>query len=61
VTNFHLLWEAPSNKWSAQASVSNLSDETYYTTMGNYLGALGSLTGSVAPPREWLFTVKRKF
>jgi iron complex outermembrane receptor protein len=61
VANLHLLWEAPDNKWSAQATVSNLSDETYYTTMGNYLGALGSLTGSVAPPREWLLTVKRKF
>jgi len=57
--NAQLTYEAPSGDWSVVLQVTNLADKWYHYQ--NYLlGGVNQQT-RVAPPREWMLTVRRQF
>lgn len=60
--NGHLTWDAPDGKWSASLSVSNMTDQVYfYGKLALAVNSLGREQGNIAPPRQWLLTVRRSF
>jgi iron complex outermembrane receptor protein len=62
LVNFRLTWQSPSDEWSAVLTVTNLTDEFYYTGLfGNGQPVNFSQTASVAWPREVFLTLKRSF
>jgi iron complex outermembrane receptor protein len=58
--NARLTYESGNGKWQASLAVTNLTDKTYYT---NGFAFLLSGTGHnvIARPREWAFTIRRRF
>jgi iron complex outermembrane recepter protein len=61
VTSAHLMWNAGSEKWSGQVAISNLFNKFYYLNTYNLYTSAGSVSGTPSPPRELMFTLKRKF
>lgn len=59
--NAHIAWDSPSGNWQIAAHVINLADKVYYYTYFNNITSTGTVLGEVAPPREWLLTVKETF
>jgi iron complex outermembrane receptor protein len=60
--NGRLTWDAPDGKWSTSLSVSNLTNQVYfYGKLGLAVNSLGREQGNIAPPRQWLVTVRRNF
>jgi iron complex outermembrane receptor protein len=60
--NAHLTWEAPDGKWSVTGQVSNLTNKVYfYGKLALAVNSLGREQGNIAPPRQWLVTVRRNF
>ena len=59
--NARLTWAAPDGKWSVAGSVSNLTDKSYFYGKLALGALLGREQGNIAPPRQWLVTVKRNF
>ncbi len=59
--NARLTWKAPDGKWSVAGSVSNLTDKTYFYGKLALYGLLGREQGNIAPPRQYLVTVRRDF
>lgn len=59
VFNAQLEYDPPDSKWSALLKVTNLTDKFYYYQL--FSGAVVSLASTVAPPREFHFTVRREF
>jgi len=62
LVNLRLAWRSPTDEWSAVLSVTNLTDEFYYTGLsGNGQPVNFSQTASVAWPREVFLTLRRSF
>jgi iron complex outermembrane receptor protein len=60
--NGRITWIAPDNKWSVALSVSNLTDKVYfYGKLALAVNSLGREQGNIAPPRQWLVTVRKDF
>jgi len=59
VFNARLSYEPDDSKWSADLAITNLSDKYYYYAQFN--GSTFATTSPVAPPRQYLFSVKRSF
>ncbi len=57
--NAQIAYKSPDSDWSAILQVTNLADKWYhYQNM--LLGGV-NYTTRVAPPREWMLTVRRDF
>ncbi len=62
IANFHLTWNSEDETWSAAVVVTNLADDYHYLTIfDNMRGSAGYETGEPDRPREFAFTIKRKF
>jgi iron complex outermembrane recepter protein len=59
--NARITWRAPEDKWEAAVEVTNLSDEYYFLSRTDQFTAAGHSDGQPGRPREWAFTIKRKF
>lgn len=59
VFNAQLEYDPPGGKWSATLRVTNLFDKFYYYQL--FSGAVVNLSSTVAPPREFHFSVRRDF
>jgi iron complex outermembrane receptor protein len=59
IFNARITFEPDNSKWSAALSATNLTDKYYYYVL--FAGAGFDLAGNVAPPRQYLFSVKRTF
>jgi iron complex outermembrane receptor protein len=60
--NGRLTWDLPDGKTSASLSVSNLTNKVYfYGKLALAVASLGREQGNIAPPRQWLVTVRRSF
>lgn len=59
--NARLTWRAASGNWEAALEVSNLTNKLYYYNKTDLSALGGTAIGSPAPPREWLFSVRRRF
>ena len=60
--NGRITWDAPGGKWSVSGSVSNLTNKVYfYGKLALAVSSLGREQGNIAPPRQWLVTVRRNF
>jgi iron complex outermembrane receptor protein len=57
--NARLTYQFDNSNWSVAVSCTNLTDKYYYNTL--FSGSGLALSGNVAPPREWAFTVRRNF
>ncbi len=61
VLNGRLTWTAPDDKWSVSLSASNLTNKVYFYGKLALYGLLGREQGNIAPPRQWLVTLRRDF
>ena len=60
--NGRITWESPDGSWSTSLSVSNLTNKVYfYGKLALAESSLGREQGNIAPPRQWLITVRRNF
>ena len=60
--NAHLTWQSPDQKWSTTLEVSNLTNKVYfYGKLALAVSSLGREQGNIAPPRQFLVTVRRNF
>jgi iron complex outermembrane recepter protein len=60
--NGRITWETPDGKWSVALSGSNLTNEVYfYGKLALAVNSLGREQGNIAPPRQWLLTLRRDF
>ena len=60
--NGRISWDAPDGKWGASLSVSNLTNKVYfYGKLALAVNSLGREQGNIAPPRQWLVTLRRNF
>lgn len=61
LVNARLSWDSSSGEWGASLACSNCGNKVYYYNK-NDLTAIGSTArGTIAPPREYVFAVRRKF
>ncbi|MDB6013772.1 MAG: TonB-dependent receptor [Gammaproteobacteria bacterium] len=61
VSNARLMWHSPSDTWDAALEVTNLANRVYYTNALDLTSIGGVAVGSIAPPREWGFTLRHNF
>ncbi|HEV7716328.1 MAG TPA: hypothetical protein VGO53_12070, partial [Steroidobacteraceae bacterium] len=59
VFNARISYEPTDSKWTADLAITNLSDKYYRYAQFN--GSGFSTTAPLAPPRQYLFSVKRSF
>jgi iron complex outermembrane receptor protein len=59
VFNARLTYEPTDSKWTADLAITNLSDKYYRYAM--FTGSGFATTAPIAPPRQYLFSVKRSF
>ncbi len=60
--NGRITWETPDRKWSVALSGSNLTNQVYfYGKLALAVNSLGREQGNIAPPRQWLLTLRRNF
>jgi iron complex outermembrane receptor protein len=60
--NGRITWESPDGKWSTSLSVTNMTNQVYfYGKLALAVDSLGREQGNIAPPRQWLVTVRRTF
>ena len=59
--NGRITWTAPDDKWSVSLSGSNLTNKAYFYGKLALYSLLGREQGNIAPPRQWLLTVRRDF
>jgi iron complex outermembrane receptor protein len=59
VFNARLSYEPADSKWLMDLTVSNLTDKYYY--YAQFSGSGFATTAPVAPPRQYLFSVRRSF
>lgn len=61
VANAQISWKSEENKWEAIVAVTNLFDRYYLFNTYDLQFLNSTAVGQPAPPREWSFTLKRKF
>ena len=61
VANARLSYQSPDKAWEASLSVTNLFDKFYYTGANENVSVYGVASYSVARPREWAVTLRRRF
>jgi iron complex outermembrane receptor protein len=59
IFNARLTYETSDSKWSSTFAVTNLTNKYYYYVLFPFAGF--DLAGNLAPPRQYLFSVKRSF
>ena len=60
LVNAGLTWKSADEDWQLAAQVSNLTNELYYTGIGQSNNT-AMVTGAPGAPRQWWLTLKRKF
>ena len=60
LVNAGLTWKSADEDWQLSAQVSNLTNELYYTGIGQSNNT-AMVTGAPGAPRQWWLTLKRKF
>jgi iron complex outermembrane receptor protein len=61
VLNAAVTFQPVNSKWQLMLNVTNLTNELYYTSKGDFRNSFGYASGSVAPPLEWIFSIRRDF
>jgi iron complex outermembrane receptor protein len=61
ILNLHLTYKPPKGKWSAALEVTNATNKIYYQNYGPNLAQQGLLDAVIAPPREYLGSVRYTF
>jgi iron complex outermembrane recepter protein len=61
VANAQIAWKSLSNKWEAVLAVTNLFNRYYLFNTYDLQFLNSTAVGQPAPPREWSFSVKRRF
>ena len=61
ILNARLTWDAPRGGWQASLFASNLAAKVYYLTERNQLSTYDEIDGQPGRPREFLFTMRKKF
>jgi len=60
--NGRITWNSPDGDWSVSGSVTNLTNKVYfYGKLALAVNSLGREQGNIAPPRQWLLSVRRNF
>lgn len=60
--NGRITWASPDGKWSVSGAVLNLTNKVYfYGKLGLAVDSLGREQGNIAPPRQWLLSIRRDF
>ena len=60
--NARVTWESPDEDWSAALEIKNATNKYYYLSLFDLTGAAaGYVLGQPGQPREFAFTLKRKF
>jgi iron complex outermembrane receptor protein len=60
LVNARLLWQSAS-QWDATLAVTNLTDRFYYINKFRVAPPTNIVEGQPGAPRQWLFTLKRRF
>jgi iron complex outermembrane receptor protein len=61
VLNAAVTYAPAASKWQLMLNVTNLTNELYYTSKGDFRNAFGYASGSVAQPLEWILSIRRDF
>jgi iron complex outermembrane receptor protein len=61
VANARLTWRSASKDWESSLEVTNLTDHAYFLNSLDLTSIGGIAAATVAPPRQWAVSVKRKF
>jgi iron complex outermembrane recepter protein len=61
LSNARVTWRNDGGSWESSLEVTNLTDEYYFLTRFDQFNLTGVTDGQPGRPREWAFTVKRKF
>jgi iron complex outermembrane receptor protein len=61
VFNARLAYRTGDGNWEAAVAVTNITNDFYYYSKNDILGAGGYVTGSPARPRQWSLSLKRNF
>ena len=61
LVNGRVTWVSASEDWSAALSVTNLTDKSYYLNKHSFSFPLALDLGQPGRPREWAFSVTRRF
>jgi iron complex outermembrane receptor protein len=59
--NLRATWQSPDKTLSAALEVTNLTDDFYYVNKFSLLRLAGWVAGQPGAPRQWAFTIKKKF
>jgi iron complex outermembrane recepter protein len=59
--NARLTWDSERGGWQTSLFVSNLTDKVYFITERNQLSTYDEVDGQPGPPRQFLFTLRKKF
>jgi len=61
VFNARIAYRTGDGDWEAALAITNLTNDFYYYSKSDILGAGGYVTGSPARPRQWSLSLKRNF
>ena len=61
LVNARLTWDSSNRNWEVALSAKNLTNKVYFYGKLSLVALLGREQGNVAPPREWMLTVRRNF
>jgi iron complex outermembrane receptor protein len=59
--NMHVTWRSDNDVWEAAFEVTNLADKYYVMSVNDLSTTAGFVTVQPGMPREWNFSIKRKF
>jgi iron complex outermembrane receptor protein len=61
VVNARLTWRSASRDWESALEVTNLADRVYFLNAFDLRNIGGVATGTIAPPRQFALSLKRRF
>lgn len=61
IFNAHLTWKSTDKVWRASLDVSNLTNKYYFLNIDDTLAGKGTVRATPARPRQFVFTLERKF
>jgi len=61
IANAHLTWKSADKMWRAVLDVSNLTNKYYFLNVDDTLQGKGTVRATPARPRQFVFTIERKF
>jgi iron complex outermembrane receptor protein len=61
LVNARLTYETLEGDWRASIGITNLTDKLYYHSLIDQVAGTGVMVADIARPREWSFTLSRRF